>query len=115
VLRKIFGRIRGQIKLYSEEFRDLCSSPRVIRVMKSRRMRWAGHVAGMGYRRVEYRLLVGKPEGNRRLERSTLIWEDNSNTDLQKIGLEGVNWVDVAQDMDKWRAVVNAATKLRVP
>jgi hypothetical protein len=83
--------------------------------MKSRRMRWAGHVACMGESRGVHRVLVGKPEGKRRLGRSRCRWEDNNKMDLQDMGCEIMDWIDVAQDRDRWRALVTAVTNLRVP
>ena len=84
-------------------------------MIKSRRMRWAGHVAGMGERRIVYRVLVGKPEGKRPLWRPRRKWEDNIKMDLQEMGREGMDWIGLAQDRDKWRALVNAVMNLRVP
>jgi len=91
VLRRIFGpkwdEVTGEWrKLHNEELNDLYCSPNTIRVIKSRRMRWAGHVARMGERRGVYRGLVGKPEGKRPLERSRSRWEDNINMDIQEVG-----------------------------
>jgi hypothetical protein len=88
VLRRIFGHKRDEVtgewkKLYNEELNELCSSPNIFRVIKSRRMRWAGHVARMGERRVIYRVLVGKPEGKRKLGKPRRRWEDNIKMDLQ--------------------------------
>jgi hypothetical protein len=101
----------GWRKLHNEELRDLYSSPSIIRIMKSRRMRWAGHVARMGGKRNAYRLLVGK----RPLGRPRRRWADNIKIDLLKIGWGGVDWIGLAQDRDKWRALVNAVMNLRVP
>ena len=86
-MRRIFGRKRDEVtgewrKLHNEELNDLHSSPNIVRVSKSRRMRWAGHVARMGERRGVYRLLVGKPEGKRPLGRPRRRWEDNIKTDI---------------------------------
>jgi hypothetical protein len=86
VLRRIFGLKRDELtgewkKLHNEELRDLYSSPSLIRIMKSRRMRWAGHVARMGEKRNVYRLLVGKPEGKRPLGRPRHWWVDNIRMD----------------------------------
>ena len=77
-------------------------------------MSWAGHVARMGERCV-YRVLVGKYEGNRPLGRPRRRWEDNIKMDLQEVGCRGMNWIDLAQDRDRWRAVVNAVMNLGVP
>jgi hypothetical protein len=82
--------------------------------MKSRRMRWAGHVARMGENRNAYKLLVGKPEGKRPLGRPRRRWVDNIKMDLLEIGWT-VDWIGLAQDMDKWRALVNVVMNLRVP
>ena len=78
-------------------------------------MRWAGHVAGMRERRGAYRVLVGKPEGKRPLGRPRHRWEDNIKMDFQEVGCGGTDWIDLAQDMDRWRALVNAVMNLRVP
>ena len=102
-------------KLHNEELIDLYSSPNIIRVIKSRRMRWAGHVARMGERRGVYRILVGKPEGKRPLGRHRRIWEDNIKMDVQEVGCGGMDWIHLAQDGDRWRAIVNAVMILRVP
>jgi hypothetical protein len=79
-----------------------------------RRMRWAGHVARMGEERKVYKLLVGKPEERRPLGRPRRRWEDGVRMDLREIGLEGVDWIRLAQDRDRWRAVVSAVMNLRV-
>jgi hypothetical protein len=84
-------------------------------IIKSRRMRWAGHVARMGEKRNAYRILVGMPEGKRRLGRSRRRWVDNIKMDLRDIEWDGMNWSDLAQDRDRWRALVNAVMNLRVP
>jgi hypothetical protein len=120
VLRRIFGPKREGVtgrwrKLYNEELHNLYSSPSIIRVIKSRRMRWAGHVARMGEKRNVYRLLVGKPEGKRPLERPRCKWIDNIKTDLLEIGLSVVDWIGLAQDRYRWRALVNSVMNLRVP
>ena len=78
-------------------------------------MRWAGHVARMGERRMVYRVLVGKPEGKRPLVRLRSRREDNIKMDLQELGCEGMDWIDLAQDRDKWRGLVNAVMNTQVP
>jgi hypothetical protein len=83
--------------------------------MKSRRMRWAGHVARMGEKRNVYRLFVGKPEGKRLLGRPIRRWIDNIKIDLLEIGLNVVNWIGLTQDRYRWRALVNSVMNLRVP
>ena len=91
------------------------SSPNIIRVIKSRRLRWAGHVACMGERRGAYRALAGKPEGRRPLGRPRLRREDNIKMDLREVGWGGMDWINLAQDSDKCRALVNAVMNLQVP
>ena len=78
-------------------------------------MEWAGHVARMGERRGVYRILVGKPEGRIPLGRPRRRWEDNIKTDLQKLGCGGMEWFELAQDRDRWRALVKAVMNLWVP
>jgi len=117
---RIFGPKRDEVKgkwtkLHNEELIGMYSSPNVVRVIKSRRMRWAGHLARMGERRGVYRVLVGKPEVKRSLGRPRLRWEDNIKMDLQEVGCGRMDWIEPAQDRDKWRALVNAVMKLRVP
>jgi hypothetical protein len=84
-------------------------------MIKSRRMRWAGHVARTGEKRNAYRILVGKPEGKRQLGRPRRRWVDNIKMDLREVGWDGMDWIDLAQDRDRWRALVNAVMNLRVP
>jgi len=120
VLRRIFGPKRDEVtgewrKLHKEELNDLYSSPNIARVIKSRRMRGAGHVARMGEGKNVYRILVGKPKGKRPLGRPRRRWEDNSKMDLQEVGCGGVDWIRLAQDRDRLRALVNAVMNLRVP
>ena len=86
-----------------------------MRVVKSRRMRWAGHVAHMGEGRGVHRVLVGKPEGNRPLGRPRHRWEDNIKMDLQEVGGNCGNWMELAQDRDRWRTLVVAVRNLQVP
>jgi hypothetical protein len=119
VLRRIFGPKRDEVtgewrKLHNGELHNLYSPPDIIRQIKSRRMRWAGHVARMGEGRNVYRVLVGKPEGKRPLGRPRRRWEDGIKTDLTEIGWEVVEWIHLAQDRDRWRALVNAVMNLRV-
>jgi hypothetical protein len=116
---RIFGPKRdgvtgGWRKLHNEELHNLYSSPSIIITLKSRRMRWAGHVARMGEKRNVYRLLVGKPEGKRPLGRLRRRWMDNIKMDLLVIGLNVVNWIGLAQDRYRWRALVNSVMNFRV-
>jgi hypothetical protein len=120
VLRRIFGPKTDEVtggwrNLHNEELRDLYSSPSIIRIIKSRRMRWAGHVARMGEKRNAYRLLVGKPEGTRPLGRPRRRWVDNIGMDLGEVGWSDVDWIGLAQGRNKWRALVNSVLNLRVP
>jgi hypothetical protein len=119
VLRRIFGRKRDEVtgewrKLHNEELQDLYSSPSIIRIIKLR-MRWAWHVARMGERRNVYRLLVGKPEGKKPLRRPRCRWVDNIRIDLGEVGWGDVGWIGLAQDRNRWRALVNSVLNLRVP
>ncbi|KAJ4448731.1 hypothetical protein ANN_00122 [Periplaneta americana] len=120
VLRKIFGAKRDEVtgewrKLHNTELHALYSSPDIIRNIKSRRLRWAGHVARMGESRNAYRVLVGRPEGKRPLGRPRRRWEDNIKMDLREVGYDDRDWINLAQDRDRWRAYVRAAMNLRVP
>jgi len=102
-------------KLHNEELHDLYSSPNIVRVVKSRRMRWAGHVARMGEDRGVQRVLVGKPEGKRPLGRPRRRLEDNIKMDLQEVRGGRGDWMELAQDRDRWRARVGMARSFRVP
>ena len=120
VLRRIFGPKRGEVirewrKLQNEERNDLYSSPTILRLIKSRRMRWAGHVERTGEGRVVYRVLVGKSERKRPLGRPRPIWEDNIKMYLQEVSCVVMDWIELAQDRDRWRALVNAVMNNRVP
>ena len=90
-------------------------SPNIVRVIKWRRMRWAVHVARLEDGRGVHKVLVGKPEGKRPLGRPRRRWEDNIKIDLQEVGCWGMDWIELAQDRDRWRALVNAVMNLRVP
>ena len=102
-------------KLHNEELNDLFCSPGIIRVIKLRRIRWAGHVACIGERRGVYKVLVGKPEGKRPLGRPRRRWEDNIKMNLQEVGCGGRDWIELAHDRNRWRAVVNEVMNLRIP
>jgi hypothetical protein len=120
LLRRIFGPKRdgvtgGWRKLDNEELHNLYSSPSIIRIIKSRRMRWAGHVTRMGENRNVYSLLAGKPEGKRPLGRPRCRWIDNIKMDPLEIVLSVVDWIGLAQDTYGWRALVNSVMNLRVP
>jgi hypothetical protein len=102
-------------KITYEELRDLYSSPSIIRIIKSRRMRWAGHIARIGEKRNAYRVLVGKPEGKKPLGRPRLRWVDTIMMDLGEVGWCDVDWIGLSQDRNRWRALVNSVLNLRVP
>jgi hypothetical protein len=93
---------------------DLYFSPNIVRVVKSIRMRWAGHVARMGEERGVHRVLVGKPERKRPLGRPRPRWEDNLKMDVEEVGGGRGDWVELAQDRDRWRALVSTVKNLRV-
>jgi hypothetical protein len=120
VLRKIYGPKRDKLigcwgKLHNEELCNLCCSPSILRIIKSRRMSWAGHVARMGEKRNAHRFLVGKPERKRPLGRPRRRWKDNIIIDLREIGWGGMDWIDLAEDRGQWGALVNTVMNLRVP
>ena len=120
VLRRVFGARRDEVtgewrKLHNEDLIDLYSSPNIFRVIKSRRMRWAGHIARMGDRREVYGVLVRKPEGKRQLWISKSRWDVNIKMYLLKVGYGGMDWTELSQDRDRWRTRVNAVMNLRVP
>ena len=98
-----------------DEFNDLYSSPNIVRVIKSRRMSWAGHLARMAERRGVHRVLVGKPEGKTPLGKLRRRWDDNIKMDLQEVGCRGMDLIELAQDKDRWEALVNAVMNFRVP
>jgi hypothetical protein len=118
VLRRLFGPKRDEVTggsrtLHNKELRNLYSSPTIIRMIMSRRMRWVGHVASMGEKRNAYTLLVGNPEGRRPLGRPRRRRADNIKMDLGEISR--VDWIGLAQDRDQWKCLVNAVTNFRVP
>ena len=120
VLRRIFGPKRDGVtgerrKLHNEELNSLYSSPNVVRVIKSRRMRWAEHVAHMEEGRGVHKVLVGKPEEKRPLGRPNHRWVDNIKMDLQEVGRGCGDWMGLAQDRDRWRALVSTVMNFRVP
>jgi hypothetical protein len=118
VLRRIFGPKREEDgswrKLHNNELHSLYSSPNIVRVIKSRGMRWAGYLARMGEGRGVYRSLLGRSEGKRPLGRPRRRWEDNIKMDLREIGIDEANWIRLAQDRVQWRACVNTVMNLRV-
>jgi len=120
VLRKIFGPRMDEVmaecrRLHNEELNDLYSSPNILRVIKSIRMRWAGHVARVGEERGVYRVLVGKPKRRRPLGRPRHRWVDNIRMDLQEVGCGYMDWIGLSQDRDRWRTLVSAVMNRRVP
>ena len=120
VLRRIFGLKRDGIteewrKLHYEELNDLHSSPNIERVIKWRRMRWAGHVERKEEGRVVHKVLVAKPEGKRPLGRPRRRWEDNIRVDLRQVGRGDGDWIESAQDRDRWRGLVSMVMTFRVP
>jgi hypothetical protein len=102
-------------KLHNEELHDLYSSLTIVRVIKSRRMRWAGNEVRIGEGRGVDRGLMEKPEEQRPLGRHRCRWEDNIKIDLQEVGFGGMDWIGLAQDRDRWREHVNAVMNFQVP
>ena len=102
-------------KLHNEELNDLYFSPNIVRLIKSRKMRWAGHVECMGEKRSVYRVFVGKAEGKRPLGIPRRRWEDNIKMDLLEVGCGGMDWIELAQDRVRWPALVTMVMNLRVP
>jgi hypothetical protein len=120
VLRRIFGLRSDEVtgdwmRLHNEELNNLYSSPNIVRVIKWRRMRWAGHMARMGEEREVYRVLVGEPLGKRQLGIPRRRWVDNIRTDLQEVECGYMDWIGLAQDRDRWRTLLNAVMDLGVP
>jgi len=119
VLRRIFGPKRDEVtgewkRLHNEELNDLYSSPNIVRVIKSKRMRWAGHAARMDEEREVYRVLVGKSEGKRPLGRPRLRWVGNIRMDLQEVRCRYMDWIELAQDRDRLRTLVSVVMNTRV-
>jgi hypothetical protein len=120
VLRRVFGPERDEVtgkwrRLHNEELNDLYSLPNIVRVVKSKRMRWAGHVERMEEDRGVHRVLVGKPEGKRPLGRPRRRWKDSIKMDLQEVGGDHGDWMELAQDRDRWWALVVTVRNFRVP
>jgi hypothetical protein len=119
VLKRIFGPQREEDgswrKLHNDELHSLYSSANIVEVIKSRRMRWAAHVARMGEGIGVYSVLVGRPGGKRPLGRPRRRWENNIKMDLREIGIDVANWIRLAQDRVQWRAFVNTVMKFRIP
>jgi hypothetical protein len=100
---------------FNTKLRDFYSSPSIIKISNSRKMRWAGHVARMGEKKNSYRLLVGTPEGKRPLGRPRHRWADNIRMDLGEVGWGDVDWIGLAKDRNRWRALVTSVLNLGVP
>jgi len=120
VLRRIFGPRRDEVtdewrKFHKEELNDLYASPNNVRVIKSRKMRWAGHEARMGEKRGLYSVLVGMPVGKRALRRPRRRWVNNIGMDIQEVGCGYMEWVGLAQVRDKWLKLLRAVMNFRVP
>jgi hypothetical protein len=118
VLRRVFGpkrdEVTGDWRISYSELSDLYFLPNIVRMVKSRRMRWAGHVALMEEGGGVHRVLVGKPEGKRPLGRPRRRWEDNKMY-LQEVGGGCWDWAELAQGRDRWRALVTTVKNFRVP
>jgi len=120
LLRRIFGPRKDEVtgewrRLHNAELNDLYSSSIIFRVIKVRIVRWAERVARMREERGVYSVSVLKPEGRRLLGRPRRRWEDTIKMDLKEVGCRGMDWIELAQDRDRWRGLVNAVMKLRVP
>ena len=120
VLRILFGPNRDEItgalrKLHNEELNDLYCSPNIFRVIKSMRMRWAGQVARMSQRKGAQRVIAGQPAGKRLFGRPRYRWADNIKMNIQEVGCGCMDWIELAQDRDRWRAPMNAVMNRRVP
>ena len=119
ILRRIFGSKKAANeewrRLHNEEFHSLYRSPNIVRMIKSGRLRWAGHVSRIEEARRDFKILSDKTAGKRPLGRQRRRWKDNIRMDLKETGINKRNWFDSAQDRNYWRALVNAALNLRVP
>jgi hypothetical protein len=105
----------GWRKLSKEELHNLYSSPSLITRIRSKRMGWAGNATRMGDKRNVFRILVGKPERKRPVGRPRRRWVDNIKIDLRERGWDGMDWIDLAEDRDQWRVLVNTVMNLLVP
>jgi hypothetical protein len=111
----IFNTVYIILAVFDNLLHNLYSSPSIIRMIKSRRMRWAGHVARMVVNRNAYRIFMEEPEGKRLLGRRRRRWMDNIKMDLREIEWDGMGWIDLLQDRDQWRATVNTVMNIRAP
>jgi len=120
VLRRIFGPKKDDVvrkwrKLDKEELNDLNCSPNIVRVIRSRRIKWTEYVARMGKKRAVYRVLVGKTERKSPLGRARRRWKDNNKMDLQEVGCGCMDWIELAHDRDRWQTLVKAVKKFQAP
>ena len=120
VLRRICGPKKDGVtgewrKLHNEELNDLYSSPNIVRVIKSRRIRWVVHVAHMEGRRVVHKVFVVKREGKIPLRRPRCRWKDNIKMDFQEVGKGCGDWMELAKDRERWRALVSTVMNFQVP
>jgi hypothetical protein len=109
------GMKRDRRQLHNEKLHNLRSPPSIIRMIKSRRMRWTGHVALMSEKSNAYRIFVANPEGKRTLGRIRRRWENNNKINLRKLEEIAMDWYDLAQDRNQWKTFVKKKTNLRIP